>query len=491
MPNPSGYPHWTRIILLSFQPVHAIIYRYEIEDEKEMATVKSKKYDLTEGNILYKLLLISLPVMASQLMQMAYNLTDMFWLGRVGSDAVAASGTAGMFTWLSAGFMMLGRMGCEIGVSQSLGRGERDTAKKYAQNAAFLGLLAGVLYGLVLMVFRGGLIGFFSIQEQNVVEDAQAYLLVVGIGIPFTYLTSVIGGAFNAAGNSRMPFYLNSCGLILNIVLDPILIINLQMGVVGAAIATVTAQALVFLLHLIAIKRFKSRPFPDFRLFCKPSASMIRQIFRWATPVCIESLLFCFLSMITSRFEAGFGAYAIAVSRVGSQVESLSWLIGGGFGSALVAFVGQNFGAKRLDRIRKGFRVSMLLMLCWGAAVTAILAIFGGPLFYLFLPDESLLAYGTAYLRILAAAQIGMCVEAVVGGTFKGMGRSVPPAVVSVTVNALRVVAAYFLSLTSLGLYGIWIAIAASSLVKGAWGWIWYLISQKKQKRLPEMHEPA
>lgn len=454
-----------------------------------MASAKSGKYNLTEGNILYKLLLISLPVMASQLMQMAYNLTDMFWLGRVGSDAVAASGTAGMFTWLSAGFMMLGRMGCEIGVSQSLGGGDKETAKKYAQNAAFLAVIAGVLYGLVLIVFRGGLIGFFTIKEQNVVEDAKAYLMVVGIAIPFTYLTSVIGGAFNAAGNSRMPFYLNSCGLILNIILDPLLIIQFQMGVVGAAVATIAAQIIVFLLHLLAIKKFKSRPFQNFRLFCRPSASMIRQIFRWATPVCIESLLFCFLSMVTSRFEAGFGAYAIAVSRVGSQVESLSWLIGGGFGSALVAFVGQNFGAGRTDRIQKGFRISMLLMLGWGAVVTAILAIFGGPLFYLFLPDESLLSYGTAYLRILAAAQIGMCVEAVVGGTFKGTGRSVPPAVVSVTVNALRVVAAYFLSMTSLGLYGIWIAIAASSVIKGGWGLIWYLIAQKRQKRLAETTE--
>lgn len=454
-----------------------------------MASAKSGKYNLTEGNILYKLLLISLPVMASQLMQMAYNLTDMFWLGRVGSDAVAASGTAGMFTWLSAGFMMLGRMGCEIGVSQSLGGGDKETAKKYAQNAAFLAVIAGVLYGLVLIVFRGGLIGFFTIKEQNVVEEAKAYLMVVGIAIPFTYLTSVIGGAFNAAGNSRMPFYLNSCGLILNIVLDPLLIIQFQMGVVGAAVATIAAQIFVFLLHLLAIKRFKSKPFQEFRLFCRPSASMIRQIFRWATPVCIESLLFCFLSMVTSRFEAGFGAYAIAVSRVGSQVESLSWLIGGGFGSALVAFVGQNFGAGRTDRIQKGFRISMLLMLGWGAVVTAILAIFGGPLFYLFLPDESLLAYGTAYLRILAAAQIGMCVEAVVGGTFKGTGRSVPPAVVSVTVNALRVVAACFLSMTSFGLYGIWIAIAASSVIKGGWGLIWYLIAQKRQKPAAEITE--
>jgi len=454
-----------------------------------MANAKSGKYNLTEGNILYKLLLISLPVMASQLMQMAYNLTDMFWLGRVGGDAVAASGTAGMFTWLSAGFMMLGRMGCEIGVSQSLGRGERETAKKYAQNAAVLAVIAGVLYGLVLIMFRGGLIGFFSIKEQNVVEDAEAYLMVVGIAIPFTYLTSVIGGAWGATGNSRMPFYLNSCGLILNIILDPLLIIQFKMGVVGAAVATITAQAIVFFLHLLSIRRFKSRPFPQFRLFCRPNAFIIRQIFRWSTPVCIESLLFCFLSMVTSRFEAGFGAYAIAVSRVGSQVESLSWLIGGGFGSALVAFVGQNFGAKLFDRIQKGFRISMLLMLCWGAVVTAVLALFGGALFYVFLPDESLLTYGTAYLRILAAAQIGMCVEAVVGGTFKGIGRSVPPAVISVTVNALRVIAAYFLSMTSLGLYGIWIAIAASSIIKGGWGLVWYLISQKKQKKIPEISE--
>lgn len=449
-----------------------------------MEKTQRKIYDLTNGGILQKLLLVAVPVMANQLMQMTYNLTDMFWLGRLSSDAIAASGTAGLFMWLSAGFMMLGRMGSEIGVSQSLGRGDKSQAKSYAQNAYVMAAVTGVLYALVLVFFRSPLISFFNIREQHVVADSEAYLAIVAVSVPFTYLTSVLAGAFNASGNARTPFYLSCAGLILNMILDPVLIFVLDLGVMGAAIATSTAQAFVFVIYLIAMKKSRSRPFDTYKFIRRPQWAKVKMIFKWAIPVCLESLLFCLLSMITARFEAGFGADAIATSRVGSQVESLSWLVGGGFGSALIAYVGQNFGAKKWDRIYKGVRLSLVLMGIWGVAITGLLFFGGGFLFQIFVPDEALLGMGTAYLQILAFAQLPMCLEAVAGGAFKGMGRSVPPAAVSIITNTLRVPAAYLLSLTPLGLSGIWIAIALSSVIKAAWALTWYLVSARKQKKL-------
>ena len=119
-------------------------------------------YSLTEGGILKKLLLVALPIMGTQFMQMAYNLTDMFWLGRVGSDAVAASGAAGMYLWLSFGFLLIGRMGAEIGVSQYIGRGDKESALAFSQNSGLIALVLGSAFGLAMILFNRSLIAFLA-----------------------------------------------------------------------------------------------------------------------------------------------------------------------------------------------------------------------------------------------------------------------------------------------------------------------------------------
>ncbi|GHT53225.1 hypothetical protein FACS1894106_3810 [Spirochaetia bacterium] len=165
------------------------------------------KYNLTEGGILGKLLLVALPIMGSQFMQMAYNLIDMFWLGKVGSDAVASSGAAGMYMWLSFGFMAIGMMGASIGVSQSLGGKDTPAALGFSQNALLIAIVLGLLYGLVMLFFSRELAGFFNFKEANVAADAAAYLKIVALSIPATFVSSVIVGTFNASGNSRPPLY--------------------------------------------------------------------------------------------------------------------------------------------------------------------------------------------------------------------------------------------------------------------------------------------
>lgn len=449
---------------------------------------RSAKYDLTQGGILNKLLLVALPVMGTQLMQMSYNLTDMFWLGRVGSDAVAASGTAGMFLWLASAFMMIGRMGAEIGVSQSLGQNRPHHAKRYAQNALSLSMLLGVVYGLVLLALSRPLIGFFNIQEAHVSLQARQYLMIISAGIPFSFVASSLTGSFNASGNSRTPFLANAVGLVCNMVLDPLMIFGMNLGIAGAAIATVLSQCVSCLLMLAAMKKDKNRPFERFAFFKKPSLIYIRPILKWSIPICVENMMFTLLSMVTSRFVAGFGTNAMAVSRVGSQIESLTWLIGGGYGSALTAFTGQNYGAGKWTRIHRGFSLSTAAMFVWGVAVTALVFFFGGFLFSIFLPDPDIVAMGATYLRILAICQIPQCFEAVAGSSFKGIGRTMPPSVVSICSNIFRVALTYALSLTPLGLGGIWWGIAISASVRGMWGFAWYLLYAR---RLPRQDVPA
>lgn len=443
---------------------------------------KPQQYDLTRGSILQKLLLIALPIMGSQLMQMSYNLTDMFWLGRWGngSDAVAASGTAGMYLWLAQALVVIGRTGTEIGVSQGLGRQDERNAKKFAQNSLFLSALLGVTYALCMILFRVPLVGFFNIQEIHVAHYTQDYLLLVGLSLPFTFLSSALTGCFNASGNSRTPFLVTTLGLVLNMVLDPLMIFIMNWGIHGAAVATALSQSLVCLLMVIKIKTDKNRPFQQLRLFIKPRYIYVRQILQWGIPIGLEGMFFTLMSMVTSRLVAGFGITAMAVSRVGTQIESLTWLIGGGYGSALTAFVGQNYGGGKWIRIHRGFTLSVGAMSLWGLLVTALIYFGGGLLFSVFLPDAAAIEMGAVYLRILAVCQLPQCLEAVAASTFKGTGRTLPPSVISIASNLLRVALAYWFAGTSLGLVGIWWAIALSASFRGIGGFVWWLLTSKQ-----------
>ena len=443
----------------------------------------SQRFNLTRGGILDKLLQVSVPIIGTQLMLMGYNLVDMFLLGRVSGDAVAASGTAGMFMWLANGVTLVGRMGAEIGVAQNKGRVDREQARLFAQNAMVLAAVTGVLFALACLLFPGELIGFLNIQEPHVAADATAYLFIIGLGIPIGFIVSCIAGVFTGAGNSRTPFFVNAAGLAANIVLDPIFIFTLDMGVVGAAIATVIAQCLAFGLSVYWLFRKSDRPFARFRILQRPDPGVIRQILRWSVPVSVENILFTFFAMVVARYIAAYGATAITVYRVGSQAESLCWLICLGFSSGLTTFVGQNFGAGRWTRIWSGFRVSLATLVVWGMALSLFFFVAGGLIFRLFVPEAEIIATGAGYMRILAYCQVFFCLESIAAGCFRGLGKTTPPSISSIAANALRIPAVHFLAETSLGLSGIWWGMSLTATLRGVAVFVWFLLYARSRPK--------
>lgn len=452
-----------------------------------MASGTKDKYNLATGGILQKLVKLSLPIMGGQFVQMAYNLADMFWLGKLGSEAVAASGTVGLFMWLAMALQNYGARGAEIGVAQNMGRGNPQAARGYAQSSIGVSVALGVFFGAFMLVFRTPLVGFFHIQEQSVVAATKSYLSIISIGVPFTYITATATGAFNGSGNSAVPFVINSFCLVINMVLDPLLIFTAGLGIAGAGIATIVAQILSALLMLLAIVKYRHPAFEGFRLFSLPQKQHVKDMARWATPIAIESFLFTFLIMIISRFVAGFGATAIAVQRVGSQIESLSWLIAGGFSMAFTAFIGQNYGARAFGRIRRGFYISTAVMAIWGVLITFILYFGSGSLVAIFLPgDTAAIEMGAQYLKILAFCQMLACLEGVSAGAFRGAGLTLVPSVVSVLCNIGRVLLAKTLSATALGVDGIWWALSIGAAARGL---VLYLCCLVYLKRTPKKDE--
>ena len=443
----------------------------------------TKKYDLTQGGILQKLFLVAAPLIGTQFLQMAYNLTDLFWLGHLSAEAVASAATAGMYMWLSMAFLITGRMGAEIGVSQSMGRSDLKAAQSFAQNALFLAVVGGILFALFAHFLRRPLVGFFNIQEAHVAYDAAIYLGIVAFGMPATFFSGAVTGIFNGVGNSRIPFLTNGFGLVLNIILTPIMIFGLDMGIHGAAWSTVIAQNAVFVLTLLAVRFLPIRPFPDLRIFTRPDFSRIWRILRWTIPISIESGLFTFLSMVVGRLVASFGAEILAIQRIGIQVESFSWLIAMGFASALTAFMGQNYGRGCWSRIHRGAKLSLYAMILWGLVTTAIPWLFGRQLFSLFLHEETLIQEGVRFFRILSLAQMFICLEFWAAGNFRGLGKTVPPSISSVIGNSSRVLLCYFLSRTSLGLTGLWWGITLGICIRGGILITWFSLYARRLPR--------
>ncbi|MCL2392248.1 MAG: MATE family efflux transporter [Oscillospiraceae bacterium] len=478
-----------------------------------MSVKTADKYSLVEGRIINKLFFIAAPLIMTQVFQMTYNLTDMFWLGRLSSDAVAASGTVGLFLWMSIAFLLFGRMGAEIGVSQSFGRGNRERGLEFAQNSIVLSVVLGILLAIVFILGRTPFVGFFQIPEAHVAQYARDYLSIVSLSLPMAFIIASVSGVFNGAGNSRTSLLINGLGFALNMILTPILIFGSELGIQlqpmlpdsinvgpilifgtgqgirGAAIATVIAQSVAACFALLLLKKHKKRPFAQIKLLRRLDTTIIKQIFKWVTPISIESFLFTFLTMLVAFLIASYGARALAAARISSQIESLTWLIGGGFASALTAFTGQNFGAGKWDRISKGFKLSSVIMSCWGLVVALILFFGGRFLIEVFAPNApEVVAIGVENLRILSLVQIPQCLEGVAAGIFRGQSKTIPPSIASVTSNILRVVLAFVLvHFTDLGLTGVWIAIATGAGLRGIWIYVWYLFHSRKLPKLPEI----
>jgi len=432
------------------------------------------KHNLTEGKIFSKLLFLSVPVMATSFMQMAYNLTDMFWMGRLSSASVAAVGTAAMYLWLSMALVIIGRMGAEIGVSQFMGRGDEAGAMRFANNAFWVAVVLGVIYTAVMILLRRPLVAFFAIEDVQVVNEAVRYLAVSALALPFIFVHNIFTGVFNGFGNTKLPFYINGFGLLVNIAISPVLIFAAGLGITGAALGTVVAAVVNLALKMWAMKKYRGRPFEAYQFFVRPCWDTVRQIVKWGAPVAVESALFTFLFMVVARLIADFGTVAIAAHRVGYQVEALAYLVGGGFASAVTAYMGQNFGAKKFDRIRVGYRLGVISMAVYGTAAAAVLFFFAEPLVGIFLNSPEEIRMGGDYLRVFALTQVLGCMEGVAAGAFRGQGQTVKPSIVSITCNVLRVLFAYaFVRIW--GLNGIWYGIAVSVTIRSLWlmGWYW------------------
>ncbi|MCK1915155.1 MATE family efflux transporter [Clostridioides difficile] len=429
------------------------------------------RLNLTEGRITEKLLKLSLPIMGTSFIQMGYNMIDMIWVGKAGSKAVAAVGTAVFFPWLAMAFIMISKVGGEIKVAQSIGANNISTTKSYMKSAIEINIILAIIYTISLIVLNKQLIGFFRLGDLEVITMSRQYLIIVALGMVFYFINPVFTAIFNGLGNSKTPFRINTVGLITNIILDPILIFGWgfapKLGVAGAAIATVFAQIVVTTCFIYIIVKSKEEYF-KLRLFKEIETKYYKVLYKLGLPIAIQSGMFTVFSMLLGVIVASWGPVAVAVQKVGSQIEAISWMTAEGLSVALGSFVGQNYGAKKYSRINKGCKIAITVSSVLGIITTLVLVFAGESIFSIFIDESEAIEKGAVYLKILGYSQFFMCLEIITTGAFKGLGRTYIPSIIITILTGARVPLAYFISRPEmLGLNGVWWSITLSSILKG------------------------
>ena len=428
--------------------------------------------NLTKGPILKTLTKLAIPIMASYFIGTLYNITDMAWIGQLGSKAVAGVGVGGMFTWLSQGLSSIARMGGQVQVAQCIGRGDREKAHGYAQVAIQLAFYMGLIFALISLIFVHPMVGFFNLTDPEAYSAAVSYTRIACGLIVFSFLTVTLTGLYTAQGDSQTPFWANLIGLATNMILDPILILGPgpfpKLGVIGAAIATVTAQFIVMGIMVLGVMRQKKENIlKGIRLAAVIPVSYLKGICQIGIPSGIQDMTYCFISMILTRMVSGFGAEALATQRVGGQIESISWHTADGFAAALNAFTAQNYGAGKMDRVKKGYRASLLTVGVWGLLVTAIFVFAPNTIARIFFHEPKAIAIAVSYLIIIGLSEAFLCVEITTIGAISGLGKTHLCSIISILFTSMRIPLAIVLGNTSLGLDGIWWALSSTSMIKG------------------------
>lgn len=433
-------------------------------------TLFKKDSLLTSGSgvrkfpMLKQLILLALPVIGSSFMTMAYNFVNMIFVGNLGSNAVAAVGSASFFMHLSWGLSSLITVGAGIRVSHAIGNQQQQLAKNYVRSGILAIIGLALIYYTFLVFMGADLIGLIRLNNIEIEHAATNFLLIVGLCIPFSFQNLFFTSVFIGSGDSKSPFRINATALTFNIILDYLFIYQAGMGINGAAIATIISQAIGTFLFYIKLNG-SARLKPDGTPF---QSSLLKDLMRLGVSPTIQRISFTIVAIGMARIISDWGPAAIAVQKVGIQIEAISYMTAGGFLAALSTISGQAFGAGDYRKQWQVFRSGMLLAFILGTITSAVLIVYAEPLFSIFLHDPESVAMGREYLIILGFSQLFMVMEMMATGAFFGWGKTNIPAITGIALTVLRIpMALLFIELWNNALSSVWWSISISSMAKG------------------------
>ena len=416
------------------------------------------KGDLTQGGITRTLLTFTLPMMASSLLQQCYNITDTLIVGQfVGSQALAAVGSAYTLMVFLTSILLGLSMGSGTVFSQQFGAGNFSGMRRSIfMSFVFIGSLT-ILLNAAVFIWIDPILGWLSVPD-DVYGMMRSYLVIIFSGIVFTFISNFYSSLLRAVGDSLTPLIFFAVSAVLNIGLDLFCILVLDMGIEGAAAATVVSQAVGALLivwHTYR-KRPELRPRRDDMRFNKAG---FNEILSFSSLTCIQQSIMNFGILLVQGLVNSFGTVVMAAFAAAVKIDSFAYTPVQEFGNAFSTFVAQNFGAAKKDRIRRGVRSAVITVAVFSVFISVLVFMFAPRLMMIFVkPEEAeIIRVGTEYLRIEGSFYVGIGLLFLLYGYYRAIRRPGMSVVLTVLSLGTRVGLSYWLaSVPGIGETGIW-----------------------------------
>ncbi len=389
------------------------------------------KKEITTGVIWQQILLFFFPILFGTFFQQLYNTIDSVLVGQfVGKEALSAvSGAPAMIVSLIVGFFTGLASGATVSISQYYGSGDMKSVSITTHTSIVFSIIGAVVLTVIGYFGSGWFLELCRVPE-DIFEESLIYMQIFFLGLIGTFLYNMGAGILRAIGDSKRPFYFLIIGCVLNIVLDIIFLIIFKIGVAGAAYATVIAQAVSALLTIICLIH-ETGPckleLPKLRL----NKQHLLRILRIGIPAGVQSVTYALSNLIIQASINDFGTDTIAAWGAYGKMDGIFWMTMSSFGIALTTFVGQNYGAGKYDRVRKGIKDTMVIATIAAIGICSVIFIFAEFLFSLFTKDVNVIQIGARMVHFLMPTYFIYIYIEILSGGLRAMGDTFIPMLLS------------------------------------------------------------
>lgn len=381
---------------------------------------------MTEGNIWKLLIIFSIPLILGNLLQQMYNTADSIIVGNfVGSNGLAAVGSGTALINLIIAFSQGAAVGAGVIVSQNLGARDKQKTKLAVHTAMCIAIILGVILSAIGVIFSRDLLIWMK-TPKSVLKDSVLYLQIYCGGLIFNVIYNMATGILNAAGNSKRPLIYLAIASVTNIILDLVFIKELKWGVKGAAIATDISQALSCVLAVGYLLRVNS----DYKLIIKElkiHGNTAKQIIRVGLPTAIQNMVISFSNVLVQSSVNSYGATAMAGYAAYLKIDGFNILPVLSISMAVTTFTGQNVGAKKPDRVKKGMWNALIMGVVYTVVIGVVILLTSHTVLGLFTKDNEVITYGQLAMKYFCPFYFLLGILNILAGTVRGAGKGVPP----------------------------------------------------------------
>ena len=442
-----------------------------------------KKIELFENYPVHKALLtLALPTILGMLVNVFYNMVDTFFVGQTEDPNQVASVSLCMPIYLLLmAFGNIFGIGGGSYISRKLGAKDYDSVKKISAFAFYASIIIGFISMAVYLIFMKDILKI-SGASQNTYQFSKDYLVIVALGAPFVVNQMAMGQIIRSEGSSKEAVIGMMIGTVVNIVLDPIMILYMNMGVAGAALATIIGNACstaYYIYHILRKKSFLSIHFKDFSM---PKDILIN-VFSIGIPVSINNILMSASNVLINNLAAGYNDNVVAGLGVAQRIFTLVILVLIGLSQGLQPFIGYNFAAKNYKRMSDSIKMSCVVSVVIGSILLGLSLIFGRWSVGVFINNEEVIDYGVKFLvaSYTVAPIIGF--QFVFMSTFQALGKSIPSLILSLSRQGIAFVPAILIGTKLFGINGIIWSQPIADIVSVALATVMYIYIYKKIKR--------